>query len=82
MDPSRTTRRSRYAERMRAGDGGTGPKGGETTRTPGGLQRVAVLLTEEQYRELRRLAYERGESQSTIIRDAFDLYLAQLSRRR
>lgn len=52
-----------------------GPKGGETTKTPGGLQRVAILLTEEQYAELRRLAYERGESQSAIIREAFDAYL-------
>jgi hypothetical protein len=52
-----------------------GPKGGETTKTPGGLQRVAILLTEEQYAELRRLAYERQESQSAIIREAFDTYL-------
>jgi hypothetical protein len=51
-----------------------GPKGGETTKTPGGLQRVAILLTEEQYAELRRLAYERQESQSAIIREAFDAY--------
>lgn len=52
-----------------------GPKGGETTKTPGGLQRVAILLTEEQYAELRRLAYERQESQSAIIREAFDAFL-------
>lgn len=52
-----------------------GPKGGETTKTPGGLQRVAILLTEEQYAELRRLAYERQESQSAIIREALDAYL-------
>lgn len=52
-----------------------GPKGGETTRTPGGLRRVAVLLTEGQYRELRRLAYEREESRSAIIREALDCYL-------
>jgi hypothetical protein len=32
-----------------------GPKGGLTTKTPGGLQRVAVLLTEEQYAALRRV---------------------------
>jgi hypothetical protein len=55
-----------------------GPKGGETTKTPGGLQRVAVLLTEEQYAALRRLAYERQESQSEIIREAFDEYLDRL----
>lgn len=55
-----------------------GPKGGETTKTPGGLQRVAILLTEEQYAELRRLAYERQESQSAIIREAFDTYLESL----
>jgi len=41
-----------------------GPKGGETTTTPGG-----------QYRELRRLAYEREESQSAVIREALDCYL-------
>lgn len=56
-----------------------GPKGGETTKTPGGLQRVAILLTEEQYAELRRLAYERQESQSAIIREAFDAYLESLA---
>ena len=39
-----------------------GPKGGETTKTPGELQRVAVLLTEEQYAALRRVAYERQVS--------------------
>jgi metal-responsive CopG/Arc/MetJ family transcriptional regulator len=52
-----------------------GPKGGETTKTPGGLQRVAVLLTEEQYEALRRLAYERQASQSEIVREALDDYL-------
>jgi hypothetical protein len=55
-----------------------GPKGGETTKTPGGLQRVAILLTEEQYAALRRIAYERQESQSAIIREAFDAFLASL----
>lgn len=50
----------------------TGPKGGETTTTPGGLQRVAVLLTEEQYANLRKLAYERQVSQSEIVREALD----------
>ena len=52
-----------------------GPKGGETTVTPGDLQRVGVLLTAEQYRELRRAAYERGMSQSEIVREALDAYL-------
>lgn len=52
-----------------------GPKGGESTKTAGGLQRIAVLLTEEQYAELRRLAYERQESQSAIMREALDAYL-------
>jgi len=52
-----------------------GPKGGETTVTPGDLQRVGVLLTAEQYRALRKAAYERGVSQSEIVRDALDAYL-------
>ena len=52
-----------------------GPKGGETTKTPGGLQRVAVLLTEEQYAALRRVAYERQVSQSEVVREALDAWL-------
>jgi hypothetical protein len=51
-----------------------GPKGGETTKTPGGLQRVAVLLTEEQYAALRRVAYERQVSQSEVVREALEGY--------
>jgi hypothetical protein len=58
-----------------------GPKGGETTKTPGGLQRVAVLLTEEQYEALRRLAYERQASQSEIVREALDDFLDRLPRK-
>ncbi|HEX2253139.1 MAG TPA: ribbon-helix-helix protein, CopG family [Thermoanaerobaculia bacterium] len=54
-----------------------GPKGGETTTTPGGLQRVAVLLTSEQYAELRLRAYEQGKSQSEIVREALDTYFEQ-----
>jgi hypothetical protein len=52
-----------------------GPKGGETTKTPCGLQRVAVLLTEEQYAALRRVAYERQVSQSEVVREALDAWL-------
>lgn len=55
-----------------------GPKGGETTKTPGGLQRVAVLLTEEQYAALRRVAYERQVSQSEVMREALDAWLEGL----
>jgi len=42
-----------------------GRKGRETTTTPGGLWRVAVLLD----------AYDREESQLAIIREALDFYL-------
>lgn len=53
----------------------TGPNGGETTVTPGDLQRVGVLLTAEQYAALRKAAYERGVSQSEVVRLALDAYL-------
>ncbi len=33
---------------------------------------MAVLLTEEQYANLRKLAYERQVSQSEIVREALD----------
>lgn len=65
---------------MAMGSDRRGPKGGETTKTPGGLQRVAVLLTEKQYAALRRLAYERQASQSEIIRQALDEFLGRLAR--
>lgn len=52
-----------------------GPKGGITTTTAGGLQRVAVMLTQEQYAGLRKVAYERQASQSEIVREALDEYL-------
>ena len=52
-----------------------GPKGGETTITPGGLRRVAVLLTEEQYQTLRKVAYERNVSVSEVVREAVDRLL-------
>lgn len=55
-----------------------GPKGGETTVTAGGLQRVGVLLTGEQYKALRRVAFERGGSVSELVREAVDDLLDRL----
>lgn len=55
-----------------------GPKGGETTVTAGGLQRVGVLLTGEQYQALRRGAFDRGASVSELVREAVDEYLERL----
>lgn len=59
-----------------------GPKGGETTVTAGGLQRVGVLLTGEQYQALRRVAFDRGSSVSEQVREAVDLYLEQTLERK
>jgi Arc/MetJ-type ribon-helix-helix transcriptional regulator len=39
---------------------------------------VAVLLTEEQYAALRRVAYERQVSQSEVVREALDAWLEGL----
>jgi Arc/MetJ-type ribon-helix-helix transcriptional regulator len=36
---------------------------------------VAVLLTEEQYATLRRVAYERQASQSEVVREALDAWI-------
>ena len=70
MSPSGTGYTAPMAKRK-------GPKGGETTVTPGDLQRVGVLLTAEQYAALRKAAYELGKSQSEIVREALDAYLEQ-----
>ena len=50
---------------------------GAATGTPGTGSGTLSLMgrSREQYRELRRLAYEREESQSAIIREALDCYL-------
>jgi len=51
-----------------------GPKGGKTTRTPGGLVRKSVLLTEEISEELRERAHSERRSESDIVREALEDY--------
>jgi hypothetical protein len=51
-----------------------GPKGGKTTRTPGGLVRKSVLLTEEISEELRERAHLERRSESEIVREALEEY--------
>jgi hypothetical protein len=51
-----------------------GPKGGKTTRTPGGLVRKSVLLTEEISEELRERAHLERRSESEIVREALEDY--------
>lgn len=51
-----------------------GPKGGKTTRTPGGLVRKSMLLTEKLSEELREHAHRERRSESEIVREALEDY--------
>lgn len=52
-----------------------GPRGGETTTTPGGLRRKVLLLTEELAEELRERAHQERRSESEIAREALSAWL-------
>lgn len=43
---------------------------------PAGMVRTQIYLTEEERAALKRLAEERGTSQSALIREALDAFLA------
>ena len=52
-----------------------GPRGGETTVTPGGLTRISAYLDGEEREAVRRKAFEEDRSISDVIRSALRSYL-------
>lgn len=67
MQPRHEFAARRYSSTM--AQAGEGPKGGKTTRTPGGLVRKSILLTEELSEELRERAHQERRSESEIVRE-------------
>ena len=53
-----------------------GPRGGETTVTPGGLTRISAYLDGEERDAVRRRAFEDDRSISDVIRSALRSYLS------
>jgi hypothetical protein len=53
----------------------TGPLGGVTTITPGGLIRKSLLLEPEEEEALRRRAFEDRCSEASLVRKAIRAYL-------
>lgn len=51
-----------------------GPRGGETTVTPGGLTRVSTYLDFEERSAVRKRAFEQERSISDVIRSAIRQY--------
>lgn len=51
-----------------------GPRGGETTVTPGGLTRVSTYLEPEERSAVRQRAFEEERSISDVIRSAIRYY--------
>lgn len=64
-------RRARERERRRR----LGPRGGLTTVTPGGLNRLSTYLTPEEREAVRRRAFEDDVSISEVVRAAIRAYL-------
>jgi len=52
-----------------------GPRGGETTVTPGGLTRISAYLDGVERAAVRRKAFEEDRSISDVIRSALRSYL-------
>jgi hypothetical protein len=52
-----------------------GPRGGQTTVTPGGLNRLSTYLLPEEREAVRRRAFEDDHSISEVIRTAIRRYL-------
>ena len=48
----------------------SGPRGGTTTRTPGGLVRKVAYLHQDEAEALRRAAFDERLTESAIIREA------------
>lgn len=70
-EPRRQRRKS-----PRAGGGHRrGPRGGLTTVTPGGLNRMSTYLLPEEREAVRRQAFESDTSISEVIREAIRRFL-------
>jgi hypothetical protein len=52
-----------------------GPRGGLTTVTPGGLNRLSTYISPAEREAVRRRAFEEDTSISEVIRDAIRAYL-------
>jgi hypothetical protein len=52
-----------------------GPRGGRTTVTPGGLNRLSTYLLPDEREAVRRRAFEEDNSISEVIRSAIRSYL-------
>lgn len=52
-----------------------GPRGGTTTVTESGLRRVALYLNADEFKALRRAAFERERPMSEIMREALRHFL-------
>jgi hypothetical protein len=52
-----------------------GPRGGLTTVTPGGLNRLSTYILPAEREAVRRRAFEEDTSISEVIRDAIRAYL-------
>ena len=52
-----------------------GPRGGRTTVTPGGLNRLSTYLLPDEREAVRRRAFEDDNSISEVIRSAIRSYL-------
>lgn len=66
------------ARRKKRGAGGghrLGPRGGLTTVTPGGLNRMSTYLLPEEREAVRRRAFESDTSISEVIREAIRAFL-------
>lgn len=53
----------------------TGPRGGTSTISPGGLIRKAFYMHPDEVEALRRAAFERRCSEAEIVREAVRRYL-------
>lgn len=58
-----------YCRAMPNAPTSTGPKGGKTTLTPGGLLKKTIYLDPEEWQALRKKSYEENRPISELIRE-------------
>lgn len=79
LSPEKQSRNSGDAARAKGGrprkGSRLGPRGGETTVTPGGLTRISAYLDGVERAAVRRKAFEDDRSISDVIRSALRSYL-------
>ena len=75
-EKSEDRRRAQRRKSPRAGGGHRlGPRGGLTTVTPGGLNRMSTYLLPDEREAVRRRAFESDTSISEVIREAIREFL-------